>query len=67
MEMLDEKKIKELMKEALVEVLEDRKEVLYGILSEAIEDVALVHAIREGEATGTVSKKEILDILEGRP
>ncbi|MEW6325999.1 MAG: hypothetical protein AB1487_00125 [Thermodesulfobacteriota bacterium] len=67
MEILDEKKLKELMKEALVEVLEDRKEVLYDILSEVIEDVALVHAIQEGEATGTVSKKEIFDILEGRP
>ena len=63
---LDENKIKELMKEALVEVLEDRKEVLYDILSEVIEDVALVHAIREGEATERVSKKEIFDILEGR-
>ena len=66
MENLDERKIKELMKEALVEVIEDRKEVLYDILSEVIEDVALVHAIREGETTEMVSKKEVFDILEGR-
>ncbi len=66
MEILDERKIKELMKEALVEVLEDRKEVIYDILSEVIEDIALAHAIREGETTEPVSKQEVLDILEGR-
>lgn len=66
MEGLDERKIKELMKEALVEVLEDRKEVIYDILSEVVEDIALVHAIREGEGSEGVSKKEIFDILEGR-
>ncbi len=66
MEGLDERKIKELMKEALVEVLEDRKEVIYDILSEVVEDIALVHAIRQGEGTEVVSKKEVFGILEGR-
>ncbi|MFH1146764.1 MAG: hypothetical protein V1736_03570 [Pseudomonadota bacterium] len=55
------------MKEALVEVLDDRRDVLYDILSEVMEDVALVHEIREGEATEMVSRKEIFDILEVRP
>jgi len=62
---VDESKLKELMKQALIEVLEDRKEVIYGILSEVIEDLALVSAIKEGEATESVDKQEILDILRG--
>ena len=62
---VDESKLKELMKQALVEVLEDRKEVIYDILSELIEDIALAHAIKEGEATESVGKQEILDILQG--
>jgi len=62
---VDEGKLKELMKQALIEVLEDRKEVIYGILSEVIEDLALVSAIKEGEATESVDKQEILDILRG--
>ena len=62
---VDESKLKELMKQALVEVLEDRKEVIYDILSELIEDIGLAHAIKEGEATESVGKQEILDILQG--
>jgi len=61
---IDESKLKELMKQALAEVLEDRKEVIYDILSELIEDVGLAHAIKEGEATESVGKQEILDILQ---
>jgi hypothetical protein len=62
---IDESKLKELMKQALVEVIEDRKEVIYDILSEVIEDIGLAHAIKEGEATESVDKKEILNILQG--
>ena len=62
---IDESKFKELMKQALVEVLEDRREAIYEILSEVIEDIGLAHAIREGEATESVGKQEILDILQG--
>jgi len=49
----------------LIEVLEDREEVIYGMLSEVIEDIALASAIKEGEATESVDKQEILDILRG--
>ncbi|MEW6182688.1 MAG: hypothetical protein AB1500_05855 [Bacillota bacterium] len=62
---IDESKLKELMKQALVEVLEDRREVIYEILSEAIEDIALAHAIKDEEATESVDKQKILDILQG--
>jgi hypothetical protein len=61
---VDESKLKALMKEALVEVLEDRKEVIYEILSEVIQDIALAQAIKERETTEAVSKQEILDILQ---
>jgi len=63
---IDESKLKALMKEALVEVLEDRKEVIYEVLSEVIEDIALAQAIKEGETTEPVGKQEILDILQGQ-
>ena len=62
---IDETKLKDLMKQALVEVIEDRKEMIHAILSEVIEDIALAHAIKEGEATESVGKDEILSILQG--
>ncbi len=62
---IDENKIKQLLKEALIETLEERKGVFHDLIIEAIEDIALSRAIREGEKSGNASKKEIFDILEG--
>ena len=61
---IDEGRIKQLFKEALVEVLEERKDILYELLTEVMEDIALVHAIQEGEDTEPVSKQEVLKLLE---
>ena len=61
---IDESKLKQLFKEALIEALEERKDIFHDLITEAIEDVALVRAIQEGEKTEPVSKKEILNILE---
>ena len=63
---IDESKLKELMKEAVFEALRDQKGLIYEIMTEVMEDVALAHAIREGESTETVGKEKILDIIEGR-
>ena len=61
---IDEGRIKQLLKEALVEVLEERKDILYELLAEVMEDVALAHAIQEGENTKPVSKQEVLKLLD---
>lgn len=63
---IDEGKLKQLFKEALIEALEERKNLFYELITEAIEDIALTRAIQDGEGTETVSKKEIFNILEGR-
>ena len=61
----DEQKTKELFKQAMLELLEERKEIFYELFADVIEDTILVHAIREGETTETVDRLEILHILEG--
>jgi len=61
----DEQKTKELFKQAMLELLEERKEIFYELFADVIEDTILVHAIREGETTETVDRSEILHILEG--
>jgi hypothetical protein len=48
---IDEAKLKELLKSALVEVLEERRELVKEIFEEAIEEIALTRAIKEGLAT----------------
>jgi hypothetical protein len=62
---IDEERLKEVLKEALVEVFEQRKDLFYDIVAEVVEDIALINAIKEGEVTDAVSKAEILKILEG--
>jgi len=63
--LIDDSRLKQLLKEAVIEALEEKKTIFHDLMLEAMEDMALVHAIKEGEDTETISKKEILNILEG--
>ncbi|HAX80930.1 MAG TPA: hypothetical protein DCY88_35110 [Cyanobacteria bacterium UBA11372] len=61
---IDESKLKQLLKTAIVELLQERKEVVYDLLAEIIEDIALEKAIEEGENTEPVNREAIFKILE---
>ena len=63
---IDEGKIKQLMKEAVIESLQEQKSIFHDLIVEAIEDIALTNAIRQGADTESVSRKEVFDILEGQ-
>jgi hypothetical protein len=62
---LDEKQIKDLFKQAVLELFQERRDLLYDLFAEVIEDLALANAIKEGESTETVSRAEVFRILEG--
>jgi hypothetical protein len=61
---LDENKLKELLKIAIVEVFQEHKEVFSDLLAEVIEEIALENAIKEGENTEPVSRDVIFKLLE---
>jgi DNA-binding phage protein len=61
----DEEKLKEVLKSAIVEVFEERKDLVREVIEEALEDVALTRAIEEGDRTSTVTREEILKTLNG--
>lgn len=61
---IEEGRLKELLKAAIVEVFEERRELLLDVFEEALEDVALVHAIEEGERGSFVSRDEVFKLLE---
>jgi len=63
---IDDGRIKELFKQALIEAIEEKKEVVHDILMEVMEDIALVRAIEEGESSGRVDREEIFNILDGK-
>ena len=60
---IDETRIKTLLKEALIEVIEKNQELVRFILIDAFEDVSLFCAIEEGEESKNVSRDEIFKVL----
>jgi hypothetical protein len=64
---LDEAQVKELFKQAILELFQERRDLLYDLFAEVIEDFALANAIKEGESTESVSRAEVFQILEGAP
>ncbi len=61
---IDESRIKQLFKEALIEVIEEHRGVFHELLVEAIEDNALVRAIQDGEDSTPVSRQAVLKLLD---
>ena len=62
---LDEERMKSLVKAALIEVLEERGDLLREALEDAVEDYALARAIDEVAGGANVSREEVFQILEG--
>lgn len=60
---LDERQIKESVKQALVELLQERKDLLYELVAEIVEDYALSQAIKDGERTPKVSREKVVRAL----
>lgn len=63
--LVDDNKLKYLMKQAIIEAIEEKKEAVHDILIEVMEDVAMIRAIQEGEGTGIADRDEIFGILQG--
>lgn len=59
-----DERLKEILKSAIVEVLQERQELVREILEEIFEDIAFSKAIAEGEQTPRVSRESVFDVLE---
>jgi len=57
--LFDEKRIKELLKEAVLDALHERRDLFYDVIAEVMEDFAMAKAIQEGQTTDSVSKEEV--------
>ena len=64
---LEEDRLKQVFKEAIVEVLQERRELFSALLAEVLEDFALLRAIQEGESSEVAEPEEVYRILEGEP
>ena len=62
---IDEVHAKKLLKEIVIELVHERQELFYELIMEAIEEIGLAEAIREGRQSEFVTEDEINTILEG--
>lgn len=56
--------LKDAVKAALVEVLEERADLLRDALAEVLEDIGLARAIQEGDTGERVSEAEVFKALD---
>ncbi len=62
---IDEVHAKKLIKEVLLELMTERQDIFFEIVTEALEETGLAEAIREGRKSEFVDEGEIIAILEG--
>ena len=62
---VEEKRMRKIMKDVLVEMMTEKKHLFYDLIREAIEEVALGKAIKEGRKDQYVAESKIRKILEG--
>lgn len=60
----NDEQLKAVFKSAILEVLEERKDLIREILDEIIEDSLLARAIEEGIDSPKVSREEVFELLE---
>ena len=63
---VDEARLKAILKSAIVEALEERRELVRDLLAEALEDIAMTRAIEVGAATETVDPAAVYKILDSK-
>jgi len=63
---ISETQAKALLKEVVIELVNERREVFLEILMDALEEIGMANAIREGRQNKWVSEEQITAILERR-
>jgi hypothetical protein len=64
---LDRLELKQLLKESLAETFIEQRELLHDVFEEVLEDISMISAIREGQQSERVERREIFSILAGNP
>jgi len=62
---IDDKALKDLLKAAVAEALEEQRTLVKEIVAEAIEEIALTRAIDEGLQSTPAKREEVFAIFEG--
>ena len=58
-----DEQMKSMLEEVLVKIIQEKRELFYDIVTEALEDVALTNAIQEGRQNKFISEERIFSLL----
>ncbi|BBD55639.1 hypothetical protein [Planktothrix agardhii] len=64
---LDDNKLKDALKQAIRELIQEDQKMISNLIVEVIEDIAFENPIKEGETSETVNQDVILKILNPQP
>ncbi len=60
---LNEEQTRKLIRETLIDLMEERPSEFRQLILEAMEEIALAHAIREGRKNAFVSEEDVFAVL----
>jgi len=63
---INEDQLKQVIKTAILEAFDERRDFFYDLIEEVVEDLALASAIKEGETTEPIAREDVFQILEGQ-
>lgn len=61
---IDDDTTKEMLTEIMVEIIKTRKDLFYELILEALEEISLANAIKEGRQDNFVSEEKIFALLD---
>ncbi len=60
---IDSSQLKAVLKTVLTEILQEQRGLLYDLIVEIMEDIALTKAIEEGQDSELVTRDEVFNVL----
>ena len=60
---LEDRHMKDLIKQVLLGLFQERRDLFHDLFEELLEDVGLANAMREGENSEIVSEQEVMKAL----
>ena len=60
---VEDEKMKNLLKESLLEIIETRRDLFIDLLADAMEDIGMLQAISEVDRATLVSREKIFEYL----
>ena len=61
---IDDNQLKALLKQALIELFQEKNGLFYEALAEVVEELGLLKAIQEGQGGATIDRAGVFEALE---